>query len=225
MHFLREKLRASPIHARVVPFVVLVAPLFIQDSFGEDLRYWVYLGRMVLSGWCLWQIRDLVPEMRWNFSWEGAVAGVLVLALWVGLDPFYPKSSLLFHLGDPWNPFKHFGSGSVLGWFFFFVRTLGSAIVIPPIEEIFYRSFLYRYLVKLKFTDMPLSKFHPLSFFVTSALFGLEHFQWLAGILCGLIFQFLVVKKGRLGDAIFAHGVTNFLLGIWIYWRNDWQFW
>jgi CAAX prenyl protease-like protein len=60
---------------------------------------------------------------------------------------------------------------------------------------------------------------------VTSALFGLEHFQWLAGLLCGLIFQFLVVRKGRLGDAMFAHGVTNFLLGVWIYWKGDWQFW
>jgi CAAX prenyl protease-like protein len=151
--------------------------------------------------------------------------GILVLAFWVGLDPYYPKMSFLFHQGDPWNPFKHFGANSAEAWFFFSVRAVGTALVVPPIEEVFFRSFLYRYLVKWDFLQMPLSRFHGLSFFVTSALFGLEHFQWLAGILCGLCFQFLVVRKGRLGDAMFAHAVTNFLLALWISWKGAWSFW
>ena len=75
------------------------------------------------------------------------------------------------------------------------------------------------------FEAMPLSRFHGRSFVVTSALFGFEHFQWLGGILCGLLFQFLVVRKGRLGDAMFAHAITNFLLGLWIYWKGARQFW
>ena len=225
MKALNSYLALSPIHARLLPFLIFVAPLIFQDSCGEDLRYWIYLGRILLGAWCIWAMRSLVPEMRWAVSWEGALVGVLVLALWVGLDPYYPKSNLLFHQGEPWNPFKHFGASAAAAWFFFWVRTIGSALVVPPLEEVFFRSFLYRYLVKLDFQAMPLSRFHGLSFVVTSALFGLEHFQWLAGILCGLLFQGLVVRKGRLGDAMFAHAVTNFLLGLWIYWKGDWQFW
>lgn len=222
---MRAHLVRSPVHARLLPFFLFVAPLFVQDSCGEVLRYWIYLGRILLGAWCIWEMRSLVPEMHWKISWEGALAGVLVLAIWIGLDPYYPKLGFLFHQGEPWNPFKQFGQGSASGWFFFWTRTLGSALVVPPLEEVFFRSFLYRWLVKLDFLEMPLSRFHGLSFVVTSALFGLEHFQWLAGLLCGLIFQFLVVRKGRLGDAMFAHGVTNFLLGVWIYWKGDWQFW
>jgi CAAX prenyl protease-like protein len=62
-------------------------------------------------------------------------------------------------------------------------------------------------------------------FVVTSLVFGLEHHEWLAGILCGFAYQGLVIWKGRLGDAVTAHGITNFLLGVWVLWRGAWQFW
>jgi membrane protease YdiL (CAAX protease family) len=43
--------------------------------------------------------------------------------------------------------------------------------------------------------------------------------------LCGAAYQWLVLRKGRLGDAMTAHAITNFLLGAWIVWRGAWQFW
>jgi CAAX prenyl protease-like protein len=99
-------------------------------------------------------------------------------------------------------------------------------VVVPPIEEALFRSFLYRYLVKLDFRAMPLNQYHGLSFFVTSAIFGLLHpDRWLAGILCGLGYQWLVLRKNRLGDAMTAHAITNFLLGVWVVWRGAWNFW
>jgi CAAX prenyl protease-like protein len=132
---------------------------------------------------------------------------------------------MFFKAGEPWNPFKQFGPGSALGWFFAAVRTFGSALVVPPIEEAFYRSFLYRYFIRLDFQSVPFNQLHWLSLVVTSLLFAIGHYQWLAGILCGLIFQGLVLRKNRLGDAMTAHAITNFLLGVWVVWRGDWKFW
>jgi hypothetical protein len=60
---------------------------------------------------------------------------------------------------------------------------------------------------------------------VTSLIFGLVHYEWLAGILCGLVYQWLVIRKGRLGDAMTAHALTNLLLGLWVVWRGAWGFW
>ena len=121
---------------------------------------------------------------------------------------------------------KQFGQGSLVGWFYVGVRVIGSSIVVPPLEEVFYRSFLYRYFVKLDFLAMPLGQFHALSFVITSVIFGLMHpDRWLAGILCGLAYQWLAIRKNRLGDAMTAHGVTNFLLGIWVLWKGAWSFW
>jgi len=225
MTYLGRKLQVSPIHARVVPYVLIVVLTFIQDNFEGPLRYWLYFGKMIVGAWCIWEMRSLVPEMRWAVSWEAVAVGVLVFIIWVGLDPYYPKIELLFKKGHDWNPFQQFGSGSAMGWFFVAVRTLGSAIVVPPIEESFFRSFLYRYFVKLDFRSMPFNRLHWLSLIVTSLLFGLVHYQWIAGILCGLAFQALVLRKNRLGDAMTAHAITNFLLGIWVVWKNAWIFW
>jgi CAAX prenyl protease-like protein len=226
MIFLRDQLRAAPAHARVLPYVIILFLTFVQEGMEGPARYWLYLVKMLVGLWCIWQMRSLVPEMRWVVSPEAVLAGVLVCVIWVGLDDFYPKFGLLLKTtGGPWNPFKQFADNPGLAWFFWGVRTFGSALVVPPIEEAFYRSFLYRYLVRTDFTEMPLNQRHWLSFVVTSGLFGLVHYQWLAGILCGMAFQALVLRKNRLGDAMTAHAITNFLLGIWIVWKDDWKFW
>ena len=64
-------------------------------------------------------------------------------------------------------------------------------------------------------------------FLVTSLIFALEHrpIDWLGGLFCGFAFQGLVCWKNRLGDAITAHAITNFLLGLWVVWKGAWQFW
>ena len=99
------------------------------------------------------------------------------------------------------------------------------AFIVPPLEEVFYRSFLYRYLASVNFLSVPLDKFLPLPFLVTALVFGCAHNEWLAGILCGAAFQWLVLRKNRLGDAMTAHAITNFLLGAWVVWRGAWNFW
>jgi len=180
---------------------------------------------MVVGLWCIREMRACVPEVRWSFSWEAVAIGVLVFILWVGLDSFYPKFQFLGKAGSPWQPFKQFGEHSGMAWFFVAVRTLGSAWVVPPIEEAFYRSFLYRYLVRADFSTMPMNQIHWRSLLMTSLIFGFSHYQWLSGILCGLAYQALVIRKNRLGDAMTAHGTTNFLLGIWVVWKGAWHFW
>ena len=96
---------------------------------------------------------------------------------------------------------------------------------MPPLEEGFFRSFLYRYLITPEFEKVPPNRVHKASLFLTSVIFAVIHQQWLAGILCGLAYQGLVLRKNRLGDAITAHAITNFLLALWVVFRPDWKFW
>jgi CAAX prenyl protease-like protein len=223
MNFLRKKFEGSPAYARVVPFVIFVGLTSLQGLFGEDSCYWIYALKTAVGAWLIWEMRPFVEEMRWTLSWEAVAVGVAVCAVWVGLDGIYPR---LAKLDEGWNPHRQFGQGSVAAWFYIVVRMGGSSIIVPPLEEVFYRSFVYRYLVKIDFRAMPLGRFHALSFCVTSIGFGLVHpDRWLAGILCGLAYQGLVVRKNRLGDAMTAHAITNFLLGIWVVWKGAWNFW
>jgi uncharacterized protein len=223
MQSLRQKLAGSPEAARVLPFAVFVFLTFGQGMFGPASIYWMYLVKCVIGAWMIWESRAFVAELRWAISWEAVAVGILICVAWISLDGLYPR------LSEPetaWNPAKQFGANSGQAWLWNIVRLIGSSIVVPPLEEVFYRSFLYRYFVRINFWTMPLGQFHGLSFVVTSALFGLMHpDRWLAGILCGLAYQWLTVRKNRLGDAMTAHGITNFLLGAWVMWKGDWSFW
>lgn len=223
MQALRQKFKSSPEYPRILPLAVFVILTVGQGQLGATSAYWLYLVKTVVGAWLIWETLPYVPELRWAVSWEAIVVGVAVWAAWVGLDGLYPRLSTP---EGQWNPFKEFGPGSGTAWFYAGVRLLGSTIVVPPLEEVFYRSFLYRYFVRINFLTMPLGQFHALSFVVTSGIFGLMHpDRWVAGILCGLAYQGLAVRKNRLGDAMTAHGVTNLLLGLWVIWKGDWSFW
>ena len=217
-----EKLRGSPMVARVAPFVIFAALTALQGQFGEASKYWIYLGKTLVGVWLLWAVWPVVPEMRWKVSWEAIAVGILVFVLWVGIDPFYPK---LIQADQPWNPHLEFGEGSALAWTVIIGRILGSTLVVPPMEEMFYRSFVYRYIIKADFDQVPLTKFHAPAFFITCIVFGFVHREWLAGILCGMAYQWLVLRKGRLGEAMTAHAITNLLLGSYVAYRGAWQFW
>src|SRR5438477_13001814 len=137
--------------------------------------------------------------MKWNFSREAVVVGVAVFAMWVGIDGLYPPADhLLSRVGlarsksaselasELWNPHARFGEASALAWLFIAVRVLGATLVVPPLEEVFYRSFFYRYVAQADFQSVPLGEFRWIPFLVTSLVFGAAHQEWLAGILCGL---------------------------------------
>jgi hypothetical protein len=219
---LKNIFAGSPAAARVAPFFIFLALTFCQGKFGAASAYWFYFAKTIAGAWLIWEMRPFVSEMRWAFSWEAAVVGVGIFAIWTGLDPFYPH---LMKNGAAWNPNEPFGQNSQLAWLFILTRILGSTFIVPPLEEVFYRSFLYRSIANQNFLSVPLNQFLPLPFFATSLVFGFSHNEWLAGILCGAAFQWLVLRKNRLGDAMTAHAITNFLLGVWIVWKHAWNFW
>src|SRR4051812_16185835 len=113
------KLRSSPVAARVAPFVVFAALTSCQGLFGEAGKYWFYVAKTFVGVWLIWTVWPVVPEMRWNFSWEALVVGIVIFVLWVGIDPFYPK---LMKEQKPWNPFVLFGEGNGVAWLIVVVR-------------------------------------------------------------------------------------------------------
>jgi len=222
VRLLEKIFSSSPSIARVAPFAVFLALTFCQGHFGASSAYWFYLAKTIVGAWLIWEMRPVVSEMRWAISWEAIVVSVAIFAVWVGLDPYYQH---LTKSGPAWNPNVEFGEGSALAWLFILTRLLGSTFIVPPLEEVFYRSFLYRCIASQNFLSVPLNRFLPFPFFATAIAFGFSHNEWLAGILCGAAFQWLVIRKNRLGDAMTAHAITNFLLGVWIVWKQAWNFW
>ena len=207
---------------RIIPFVAFAALTLIQGIFGETGAYWIYTLKTVVGALLIWLVWAHVKEMRWKFSWESVVAGVVVFIAWVGLDGFYPP---IGERTTDFNPLNSYGEGSVIALTFIVVRILGVSLVVPMLEEVFYRSFLYRFFIKSDFLNVPLNSFNWFAFTIVCVAFGISHSEWLPGILCAVVYQGLVIRKGRLGDAITAHAITNFLLGVWVVFRSAYQFW
>ena len=102
---------------------------------------------------------------------------------------------------------------------------LGAVIVVPVMEELFWRSFLMRYLINPDFRSVPMGSFTRFSFFTTAVLFGLEHHRVIEGIIAGILYNFLLTRQKKLKGVILAHAVTNFGLGIYVIVTESWMFW
>ena len=82
-----------------------------------------------------------------------------------------------------------------------------------------------RYIINLRFEEVPVGMFMWTSFVISSVLFGLEHNLWLAGIVAGVIYSMVLYKTKDIGTVIFAHGMTNLFPGVYVLTTGNWQFW
>ncbi len=106
-----------------------------------------------------------------------------------------------------------------------FSRLAGASLMVPVMEELFWRSFLLRYLVNNDFTRVAVGTFTWGSFLIIALLFGLEHDYLLAGIMAGVAYNLLAVYTKSIAQCVLAHGVTNLILGIYVLNSGKWQFW
>ena len=157
----------------------------------------------------------------------GLLVGLLVAVLWIvpELFPFY-RTWFCWPLGSlpaattapsPYDP-------AVCGWTLTVAKLVGSAFVIAPVEEVFFRSFLYRWLQKRDFLSVPLARFDLSAFLWMVFLFTLEHDRPLAAALAGALYGLAAIRFG-LASAIVAHVVTNLLLALHVIFSNSWSFW
>jgi CAAX prenyl protease-like protein len=105
------------------------------------------------------------------------------------------------------------------------VRLFGAAIVVPVMEELFWRSFLMRYLISAHFETVPLGALTPFSFGLMAVLFGVEHDLWLAGIMAGAAYGLLLARTRNLWACVIAHAVTNLALGVYVLVTHEWYWW
>lgn len=235
-----RQLLAMPEVPRVLPFVLFLLLGSLQGKLFSGSEYWLYAVKTLLVGWLLWALRGRLAEVKWAFSWEGVAVGVAIAVVWIALAGKIPTLGELWDAGhklvtgkaaeparpEPaWNPVAFFGGHASLGWGFVLVRVLGRSLVVPPMEEVFYRSFFYRYIVSPKFHEVGLGQWHSVALVVTSVMFGVAHpDDWLPGIVCGLAYQWLVLRKQRLGDAMLAHATTNLVISLYAIVTDQWRF-
>ncbi len=147
--------------------------------------------------------------------------GICVFALWIAPQAFLglpPRTS-------GFNP--QVLPRPALYWFEVILRFGRLVLVVPFIEEIFWRSFLLRFLIDDNFDRVRFGTFSWLSFTIVTLGFGLSHSpaDWAAAVLAGALYNAVAYRTKSLSSCIFAHALTNLLLGLWIMQTKEWGFW
>ena len=189
----------------------------------------LYPARVVAVGAVLLVCSRRLVSFRAG-NWAGSIlVGVAVFVLWVLPDLLWPayRSHGLFD-----NPLVGSAQSSLSpdlrsDPIFIAFRVFGSVALVPILEELFWRGWLMRWLVRPEdFQSVRLGTYTHYAFWVTAVLFAAEHGSyWDVGLLAGIIYNWWMVRTGRLADCIVAHAVTNGLLAAYVLHSGHWQYW
>jgi uncharacterized protein len=213
-----------------IAYVLPMAIFLIFNQVGSSwpgLYTTSYIVKTFLTAAALVVCWQYYTPIRWHYWWLGIIFGVLGIVQWVGME------HLLHHFWpnfwepkvDPFNPFQSIASPSAR-WSFIGIRWAGAALVVPFMEELFWRDFLWRTIAAPNdFKLAEVGEPNWMALFIVSALFCSVHVQWLTAFVWGLMIGLLLLFTRSLGACIIMHGVTNFLLGCWVLRTGEWSLW
>lgn len=210
----------------MVAFVGLLALNSLLKKLGNSFwltssEYWVYPLQTIVCGAFLtyyWRCYDSLQPRR---VWLALVLGLVVFLVWIA-----PQTVLGFaRRNEGFDPtvFAHPG----LYWTTIVFRFARLVIVVPLVEEIFWRGFLLRYFISERFDKLEIGAWSWMSFIVVATAFALSHStaDWAAAFVTGMIYNCVAYSTKSLGSCVVAHATTNLLLGIWIMSTRQWGFW
>ena len=213
---------------RIAPFALFVLLLALRgalfDQNGFDTRWLYGLSVLLTGGLLLWLWREYGEFARQNWpTWPEArlavAVGAVVYALWVVLDAPWMQ------LGTATAGFTPVDGNGSLEWPLIAVRWVGAALLVPVMEELFWRSFLMRWIDRPSFETVVPQHTSAKAVVLSTFVFTLAHTLWLAAAIAGLAYAWLYVRTGKLWVPIIAHAVTNGVLGIWVVATGSWSFW
>ena len=243
--------RKSPGAAHVVPFALflalvhLTAMLRIENpELAWHLRapeQWLYPLQVLV---CLGALAFWWPHYRFGFprGWRLAIAmGVAGIAIWLTPVEVHAATGIG---GDgawlEWLGFQDRLQGfdptllgreldpvwSIVALGFRLVRLI---IVVPLVEEIFWRGFLMRWLVDSgkPFHEIEVGAFQWRSFLITTGLFASVHAgpDFAVALIYGALAGWVTVRTRSLFAVVLMHAVANLLLGLYTLKTGFWGLW
>ena len=214
-------------YVRIIPFLLFMALLALRGNLpadtGIDLRWLYGLSTLLVGGLLLWWRREYGELTRQNWPTAGELGlaigvGLAVFGLWIVLDAPWMV------IGAPTNFLPLDANGALL-WPLVAVRWIGATLVVPVMEELFWRSFLMRWVQSPVFETVDPRRVGVKAIVLSTFVFVLAHTLWLAAAVAGLAYALLYRQTGKLWVAVIAHAVTNGVLGIWVVRTGNWSFW
>jgi CAAX prenyl protease-like protein len=229
-------MKITPAFNRIFPFAIYVGFLILDSvinflksksfeivaNWNENWIYPIKISIVMLA--ILWLRRNLtelaLPVNVKRVDWVISIfVGVAIFVMWINLDQ--PWATIGVTNGyNPINPVSN-----KIDWILVTFRIYGATIVVPVMEELFWRSFLLRWQMNSRFLEVNPAKVSIPVFVVTALLFACEHNLIVAGFVAGAAYSWLYMRTRNLWVPIVSHSVTNGMLGIWVLSTHQWQFW
>ena len=195
----------------------------IDSSIWLSLaEYWIYPIQTILGGALLiWFGREYQLRRPRQIAFA-SLAGAIVFLLWISPQQFLGFGPRL----NGFNP-DIFSNLPSLYWSTVMFRFLRLVVVVPFVEEIFWRGFLLRYLIDDNFERVAFGTFSWLSFSIVTLGFVFSHSaaDWPAALVTGIIYNGVAYRTKSLSSCVLTHAITNLVLGVWIMKTQQWGFW
>ena len=217
----------------VLPLVVFGAFLALEN-YAPQAKSWLYPAKTVATAMCLWLLRRHYKCLSWRWSWLGIVIGLVVVVQWISMEEFfsrhwhYPPLPVVGGEGtvqaEHFDPEAAFGGRGLSFWLWIASRMAGAVIVVPIMEELFWRGFLLRLFESRfrYFERIQLGEFGLFSCFAVAGLFALVHPWYISAFVCALFYNWLMYKTRSMLACVAAHALTNLLLWVYILYFNAW---
>lgn len=209
------------------PFVVFMGLLVLLPKLDLPPRFSLSIWLLVCSLAIVVWSRNVVEfrPSQWILS---SLLGVSVFVLWVAPDLLVPgwRTHWIFQNALTGELKSTLPAGALTDGPSLAMRILRAALIVPIVEELFWRGWLMRWLIGPKFEKVPLGAFTLSSFSLVALFFALEHGPyWDVGLIAGGLYNWWMVKTKRLSDLILAHAVTNTCLCAYVLSTGQWEYW
>ena len=218
--------------AYILPMAAFLAFIWVGTK-GEETGHgntWypaAYAARVVVVGAMLILLRRHYTKIRWNHWWLGVIVGVVGIFQWVGMQILLEKHFEFFRPGpNVFNPDLFFtDAGTRIA--FECVRLIGAVIVVPFMEELFWRDYCWRSIIAPNdFKLARVGEWDWKAFVIVPLIFAVVHGNWwLTAIGWAFMIGGLLAYTKSLGACIVAHATTNLLLGAWVLYSRQWSLW
>jgi exosortase E/protease (VPEID-CTERM system) len=207
----------NPTAAYLLPFLVMLFGRMIVLAVSGPSGPWHVLPALA-GAVGLWHYRREFAGLAWRFTWRGVAAGFGVFVLWMLAAPWLRPGDTLHPVPDaaaqPWSTL----------WVL--ARILTSIVIAPIAEELAYRGYLLRRLVARDFAAVRFGTVGLWPALVSAAVFAAAHgAMWPPALLAGLVYGLLVIRTGRIGEAVCAHATTNGLIAGAVLFGGRWELW
>ncbi len=178
--------------AMILPFAIFMFSALFAQAFSQTPGI-IYPARVVLMGGVVCLFWSIYRSFEWRLDPVAIGIGAIIGVAWVLIPVSDPETN---------PPYGDLAGGLLVFWFV--ARGIGTTLLVPIIEELFFRGYLEQLFKRSNTLPWALG-----AALATAVIFAALHGRWAEAFAASLAFSYVMHRSGRVTDAIISHGVAN----------------